>query len=152
MVISAIGNVMSNQSFKARPVSKEYENPINRKTERNIAILGTVGASALVGGSAGLLSTCFKQGGKLPYIVGAAAGLLTLFLSLPSALYDTKVRAFTKEKEMDVFSRQKDAQKNIYADINNEIKDENISLDQKIKHYTTVKMADSGKGVMIKGA
>ena len=53
---------------------------------------------------------------------------------------------------MDVFSRQKDAQANIYADINKEIKNENIPLSQKINHYATVKMADNGKGLMVKGA
>ena len=53
---------------------------------------------------------------------------------------------------MDVFSRQKEAQKSIYEDVNQEIKDENVSLDEKIKHYTTVTMADNGKGLMVKGA
>ena len=52
---------------------------------------------------------------------------------------------------MDVFSRQKSAQSNIYEDINDEIKDENVSLDNKINHYATVKMADNGSGVMVKG-
>ena len=66
-------------------------------------------------------------------------------------MYNTKVSAYTREKEMDVFSRQKTAQNNIYEDINNEIKDDNVSLDDKINHYATVKMADNGSGVMIKG-
>ena len=35
--------------------------------------------------------------------------------------------------------------------IYNEIQDENVSLDDKINHYSTVKMADNGQGVMIKG-
>ena len=53
---------------------------------------------------------------------------------------------------MSVFSRQKEAQANIYNDINKEIQDEDVSLDDKIQHYTTVKMADNGNGMMIKGA
>ena len=40
---------------------------------------------------------------------------------------------------------------NIYEDINDEIKDEKVSLDDKINHYATVKMADNGNGVMVKG-
>ena len=71
---------------------------------------------------------------------------------LPAKIYNTNVNAFAREKEMDVFSRQKEAQSNIYEDINNEIKDENVSLDDKINHYSTVKMADNGNGVMVKGA
>ena len=52
---------------------------------------------------------------------------------------------------MDVFSRQKSAQSIIYEDINDEIQDDKVSLDQKINHYSTVKMADNGRGMMIKG-
>ena len=68
-----------------------------------------------------------------------------------SSVTVSKVNAFAREKEMDVFSRQKSAQSSIYEDINEEIKDEEVSLDQKINHYSTVKMADNGRGMMIKG-
>ena len=33
-----------------------------------------------------------------------------------------------------------------------EIKNDEVSLDDKINHYATVKMADNGKGLMVKGA
>ena len=33
-----------------------------------------------------------------------------------------------------------------------EVKDEDVSLDDKINHYTSVQMANNGNGVMIKGA
>ncbi len=139
-------------SFKAQ---RNYENPINRGTEKNLAILMSVGGSALAGVVAGGLSTCFSKikatGWKGPVGIGVAAGLLTLGLTLPQRLYNTKVNAFAREKEMDVFSRQKSAQSSIYEDINEEIKDEDVSLDQKINHYSTVKMADNGRGMMIKG-
>ena len=131
-----------------------YENPIQRRTERNLAILASTGGSALVGVVAGLFSTCFMEKGhgwKIPTAVGLAAGLLTLGLTLPSKIYNTKVNAYAREKEMDVFSRQKSAQSSIYEDIDNEVKDEKVSLDDKVSHYATVKMADNGSGVMIKG-
>ncbi len=140
-----------NTNFK----SKEYENPINRGTERNLAILASVGGSALTGVIAGLFSGFIpkvKEGGwKWQVPIGIIAGLGMLGLTLPSKLYNTKVNAYAREKEMDVFSRQKSAQSNIYEDINDEIKDEDVSLDEKINHYATVKMADNGNGVMIKG-
>ena len=138
-----------------RSKSQGYENPVSRGTERNLAILMSVGGSALVGAIAGSLSTCFSKiratGWKGPIGIGVAAGLLTLGLTLPQRLYATKVNAFAREKEMDVFSRQKSAQSSIYEDINDEIKNEEVSLDQKINHYSTVKMADNGRGMMIKG-
>ena len=154
MVISAISPVKVNSTnFTAIKRDRDgYENPINRKTERNLSVLSSIGASALVGGTAAFFTTCFNKGWKLPTGIGIAAGLTTLILTLPSRLYNTKVNAFAKEKEMDVFSRQKSAQANIYKDINDEIKDEDVSLDDKINHYATVKMADNGKGLMVKGA
>lgn len=136
-------------NFRAK---QNYENPVNRGTERNLAILTSVGGSTLAGLIAGGLSTIFfHKGWKVPVSVGVVAGLVTLALTLPQKLYSTKVNAFARQKEMDVFSRQKSAQSNIYEDINDEIKDENVSLDQKINHYSTVKMADNGRGMMIKG-
>ena len=138
-------------NFKSR---EEYENPINRKSERNLAILGSVGGSLLVGGIAGGLSTLSDKirAKKLyPVLIGTVAALISLGLTLPSKLYNTKVNAYAREKEMDVFSRQKSAQSNIYEDIDNEIKDDKVSLDDKINHYSTVKMADNGNGMMIKG-
>ena len=142
-------NAVSSINFKS--TNPNYENPINRKTERNLAILASSGTGALAGVIAGGLTSCVTKGKKMPIAVGICAALATIGLMLPSKLYNTKVKAYAKEKEMDVFARQKSAQSNIYEDINEEIKDENVSLDQKINHYSTVKMADNGNGVMIKG-
>ncbi len=140
-------------SFKAN--NGNYENPISRSSERNLAILGSIGGSTLVGIIAGMGSRVFDSikasGWKYPTLIGAVAGLATLALTLPSKLYNTKVNAYAREKEMDVFSRQKSAQSNIYENIDDEVKDENVSLDDKINHYATVKMADNGNGIMVKG-
>ena len=149
-------NIQSISAFQQRATNfrskQNYENPVNRGTERNLAILTSVGGSALAGGIAGGISTIFfKKGWKAPVGVGVVTGLLTLALTLPQKLYSTKVNAFARQKEMDVFSRQKSAQSSIYEDINDEIQDEKVSLDQKINHYSTVKMADNGRGMMIKG-
>ena len=155
MNIQNVGVNYSQKQMSFRAKSGSYENPVNRGTEKNLAVLTSVGGSALVGTIFGFLSTCFPKikatGWKGPVGVGAVAGLLTLALTLPQRLYSTKVNAYVREKEMDVFSRQKSAQSNIYEDINEEIKDEEVSLDQKINHYSTVKMADNGRGMMVKG-
>lgn len=152
MQISAINNCTQFTSNK-----KGYENPINRKAERNLAIWGSIGGSALAGGTAAGIASCFIEAGskargwKLGGI-GAAAGLLTMALTLPSKLYNTKVNAFAREKEMDVFSRDRELKSNIMEEVDKEVKDEDVSLDQKINHYTSVQMANNGNGVMIKGA
>lgn len=156
MKVSSIGvNQYPKVATNFRSQNQDYENPVNRSTERNLAILMSAGGSALAGAVTGGLSTFIPKikatGWKGPVGIGVAAGLVTLGLTLPQKLYATKVNAFARQKEMDVFSRQKSAQSNIYEDINDEIKDEDVSLDQKINHYSTVKMADNGNGVMIKG-
>lgn len=149
MSLNSVSMFSPNVNFRAS--SQQYENPINRTTERNLAILSATGVSAFAGAVAGGITTCCTKGYKWPLGVGIAAALVTLGLTLPSKLYNTKVGAYTREKEMDVFSRQKTAQNNIYEDINDEIKDEDVSLNDKINHYATVKMADNGSGVMVKG-
>ena len=121
MVISGVSMCSSSVKFRANS-SQQYENPINRQTERNLAILSASGISAFAGVVAGGATTLMTKGVKWPIGVGVAAALLTLGLTLPSKLYNTKVGAYTREKEMDVFSRQKSAQNNIYEDIKSTIK------------------------------
>lgn len=153
-------NVSAINSFSAKPYftsnKNGYENPINRKAEKGLAIWGSIGGSALVGATAAGLSSFFIQSGTAKRAlklggIGAIATLATLALTLPAKLYDTKIKAFAREKEMDVFSREKDLKSNIMEEVNNEVKNEDVDLDTKVNHYATVQMANKGSGVMIKG-
>lgn len=154
MKISAINSYSSKPNFTSN--KNGYENPISRGTEKGLAIWGSIGGSALVGATAAGIGSCFiKSGAKNRALklsgIGAAAGLLTMALTLPATLYNTKVRAFTREKEMDVFSRDRELKSNIMEEVDKEVKDENVDLDQKINHYTSVQMANNGNGMLIKG-
>ena len=53
---------------------------------------------------------------------------------------------------MDVFTRDRDLKSNIMEEVNKEVKDEDVDLDQKISHYTSVQMANNGNGMLVKGA
>lgn len=155
MQVSAINRCCPKPQFTSQ--KNGYENPINRGTERGLAIWGSIGGSALVGATAAGIGSCFiKSGAKNRALklsgIGVAAGLLTMAITLPAKLYNTKVRAFTREKEMDVFSRDRELKSNIMEEVNKEVKDEDVSLDQKINHYTSVQMANNGNGMLIKGA
>lgn len=163
MEVNAIGNGSQKVIIPAQRAPKfgasqsydnYYENPIDRKTEKGLAILRTTSLSAIIGVVAGWLTKSFAKEAtwKLPVGIGAAAAALTMIFTLPGALYGTKVRAFAREKEMDVFSRQKETQSDLYDNLNQEIRNDYVPLDQKINHYTTVKMAENGNGMMIKGA
>ena len=142
-------NNMAPMPVIRRQNKPEYENPVNRNTERNLSILSVAGQSAVVGLAGAGLTSFVTKGWKAPAAIGALAASLTTLFLLPSKLYNTKVNAFAKEKEMDVFSRQKEAQANIYQDINKEVKDKDIDLDDKVNHYAKVAMADNGKGMMV---
>lgn len=155
MQVSAINRCCPKPQFTSQ--KNGYENPINRGTEKGLAIWGSIGGSALVGATAAGIGSCFiKSGAKNRALklsgIGVAAGLLTMAITLPAKLYNTKVRAFTREKEMDVFSRDRELKSNIMEEVDKEVKDEDVSLDQKINHYTSVQMANNGNGMLIKGA
>lgn len=154
MRISAVSNCCPKPSFASN--NGNYENPINRNTEKGLTVLQSVGTSVLVGGTAfGIASFLIPKATKMRMgkagIIGGVLGAVSLLLTLPANLYNTKVRAFTREKEMDVFSRDRELKSNILSEVDKEVKDEDVSLDQKINHYTSVQMANNGNGVMIKG-
>ncbi len=159
MNISAIS--ASNQPYAGLKFGaarkEEFENPINRNTEKGLAVLECTGVSALAGATAAGLTSCFVEGGikankKLVGGVGAGVALATMAFKLPAALYNTSVKAFTREKEMDVFSRDRELKSNIMEEVNNEVKDSSIDLDKKIDHYTSVQMANKGRGLLFKEA
>jgi hypothetical protein len=156
MKISAInGYNTTRPNFTSK--KGEYENPISRKTEKGLAIWGSIGGSALAGATAAGISTLFIKSGSAHRAlklggIGTLVGLGVLALTLPAKLYDTSVKAFTREKEMDVFTRDRELKSNIMEEVNNEVKDEDVDLDTKINHYTTVQMANNGNGMLIKGA
>ena len=75
----------------------------------------------------------------------------TMALTLPAKLYDTKLKAFTRQKEMDVFTRDRELKSNLLTEVDKEVKDEEVPLEQKINHYATMQMASNGSGLLIKG-
>ena len=147
-------NNLSTQNFKSH--KGEYENPINRKTEKNLPILQSVGLGVLIGGTAGGISTCvlpIEKASKRYWTsgaIGAAVAVATVLLTLPTKIYNAKVNAFAREKEMDIFSRDRELKSNLYENVHDEVKDEDIPLDQKLNHYAQLQMANSGQGLMLK--
>ncbi len=133
------GNDEENTKSPA-PIEKEdeYYNPVSVKTERRLAVLSSAGTSAIVGAVVAGLTSALKEDTKLfskvPMIAGAIATLGTLALTLPSKLYHTKVNATVKEKEMDVFTRDKELKKDLTKEVHNEVKDPEVSLDDKLNH------------------
>ncbi len=157
MNIQAINRGNVNTYFTANKAKSGYENPINRKTEKGLTIWGSVGTGAVLGATAAGISTCFiKETAKYRYgkagLIGLAVMAATMALTLPAKLYNTKVRAFTREKEMDVYSRDRELKSNLLTEVDKEVKDDEVPLEQKINHYATMQMATNGSGLLVKGA
>ena len=145
-------SLMNPMSFKSNPQFKgdEYENPVSRSTEKNLAVLKSVGwASAFGLLAAGLVSTFGYQGKKYPIIAGLAAAAVNLVLTLPAALYNTKVNAYVKQKEMDVFSRDRSLKTNLTEEVDKEVQNSEVSLDKKLDDNLKLQMANRGNAVGI---
>ena len=90
MQISAINCNCPKPRFTAKNTN-EYENPVNRNTEKGLAIWGSIGGSALAGATAAGIGSCFIKSGtanrglKLGGI-GAAVGAVLMALTLPAKL------------------------------------------------------------------
>lgn len=148
MKIGKIQSLPIKPSFTSKKDS-EYENPISRNTEKKLAILGAVAGSTALGGIAGGITSAVKKTKRLPYGLGIGAGvaLLSLFITLPATLYNAKVNAFTREKEMDVFSRDRDLKSSLTEEVHSEVKNPDISLDKKLDDNLKLQMANKGNAV-----
>lgn len=150
MSISKIGAFSTKTNvipFKSNNPSKtEYENPVNRNTEKNLAILSSVGLSAAVGLGIGLLTSIFS---KRPKLYGVVAGLGCLAVTLPSAVYNRKVSAFVKQKEVDVFSRDRNLKTNLIEEVDKEVQNPDVSLDKKLDDNMKLQMANRGAALGI---
>ena len=133
-------------SFKSNNSGKtEYENPVNRDTEKNLAILSSVGGSAVAGGIVyGLARWAKGGGGSLQTWLGIGAGVVVLALTLPAAMYNRKVSAFVKQKEVDVFSRDRNLKSNLLEQVDTEVQDPKVSLDKKLDDNLKLQMANRG--------
>ena len=155
MRISAVSGQCRPPKTNFKGEKKEYENPIERKTERNLSILGTIGGSLAAGAASAGIATCFiDSAAKNRYtkagIVGGIVAALIMALTLPAKLYDTKVSSFAREKEMDVFSRDREVKSNLLGEIDSQVKNEDVPLEQKIDAFAQFQMAAKGNGLLVK--
>lgn len=149
--ISVLNQNSNSLRFKSANNSgkTEYENPVSRETERNLAILKASGESVVAGAIIGGLSTFAVKNKKTAYIIGAVAALATLAVTLPPALYNRKVSAFVKQKEMDVFSRDRNLKSELTEEVDKEVQNPEVSLDKKLDDNLKLQMANRGAAVGI---
>lgn len=151
-------NYSKSLGFKGKNEENKYENPISRKYEQNLALLGSI-AGSLVAGTAAWGLSCksvlhkegptFLKRNKWTLLIGAVVALATFLITFPSKLYNTKVNAFVKEKEMDVFSRDRNLKSNLTEEVDKEVQDSEVSLDKKLDDNLKLQIANRGNTVAI---
>lgn len=164
MNINAVGsqNLFTAKAVKFQSKSSEYENPVSRGTEKSLAIWGSFCGSLVLGAITFGLASCLKDfkakepgvkafmaSHKIPLIIGGAASAVAMLVTLPAKIYNTKVNAFVKQKEMDVFSRDRELKSNLTEDVNEEVKNPNVSLDKKLDDNLKLQMANKGSAIGI---
>lgn len=128
----------------------EYYNPVNPKTEKKLAMLTSAGTAAVIGtlctGAVSVL-TAQKPLKKVPLFAGLAGALASLAFMLPSKLYHTNVNATVKQKEMDVFTADRELKKDLTRDVHEEVRDPEVSLDKKLDDNLKLQLANKASAV-----
>lgn len=114
----------------------ENQNPINRKMERRLAILNAGGISVITGALTTAIARSYTASWKSAGLFGIGASAITMMFICPRFLYKSGVKAYTKQKEMDVFTKEKEIQTKLLSDVNNAIDNHQEDLDSKLDNYS----------------
>lgn len=137
------------QKAEQSAAAPAYENPISRKKEKALATISVIGGSAVLGAVVGGLVSCLKIGGKKSALIGAGTAVVAAALTLPSKLYNTAVNAFAREKEMAVFSRDKELKSSLTEEVHKEVLDPDVSLDKKLDDNLKLQTANRAQALIV---
>lgn len=150
-LLNNASKVSFTQDLEKKEASKtsQYENPISRKKEKALATLSVVGGSVVLGAVVAGLATCLKLGTKKSAMIGGVAAVIAAAVTLPSKLYNTAVNAFAREKEMNVYSRDKELKSSLTEEVHKEVLDPDVSLDKKLDDNLKLQMGNRAQGLFI---
>ncbi len=115
---------------------REYGNPVSRKTERRLAIMNAGGLSVVAGAVVTAVGRSFTSSWKSAGLIGVGAGVLSMGFLCPHLLYKSDIKSYAKEKEMEVFTKEKEIQKKLLTDVNDAIDEHDPELHDKIENYS----------------
>lgn len=121
----------------------ENGNPINRKMERKLAILNAGGISIITGALTTAIARSYTASWKSAGIFGIGASAITMLFICPRLLYKSGVKSYTKEKEMDVFTKEKEVQSKLLSDVNEAIDNHTVDLNSKLDNYSKTQLSRS---------
>lgn len=123
--------------FKGR--NNELDNPVNRKLEKRLAILNAGGISAVAGALTTAIARSYTASWKNAGLFGVGAGLVTMMFICPRFMYKSGINSYKKEKELDVFTKEKEVQKKLLTDVNEAIDLRDSELNVKLENYSKAK-------------
>ena len=113
-----------------------YENPVNRKMEKKLALMNAGGLSVVTGALTTVIARSYTSSWRHAGGFGVvAAGVAMMFLT-PRFLYKSKINSYAKEQEMDVFTREKEVQKKLLSDVNEAIDTHDNNIQDKLDNYS----------------
>lgn len=123
--------------FKGR--KNELDNPVNRKLEKRLAILNAGGISAVAGALTTAIARSYTASWKNAGMFGVGAALVTMMFICPRFMYKSGINSYKKEKELDVFTKEKEVQKKLLTDVNEAIDQGDSELNVKLENYSKAK-------------
>ncbi len=120
-----------------------YNNPINKRTEKRLAILNAGGVSVAMGAVTTAIARSYTSTWKHASWFGLGAAAVTMMFVCPRFMYKSGINAYTKEKELDVFTKEKEVQKKLLNDVDDAIEHHSEDLHDKIENYSKSKTPDT---------
>lgn len=115
------------------------DNPVNRKLEKRLAILNAGGISAVAGALTTAIARSYTASWKNAGMFGIGAGFVTMMFICPRFMYKSGINSYKKEKELDVFTKEKEVQKKLLTDVNEAIDHGDSELNVKLENYSKAK-------------
>ena len=120
--------------------SKQNTNPVSKTGEKAVLAKAAFIAGLGLGGKL-LLLTLGASAGLIGLFIGGVALLYTLFKA-PSINYKGNINAFKKGKDMDVYIKGNEAEKELYTQMNNKAKTATDEEKEKLRmQYAQMQMA-----------
>ena len=133
-MIQPVNALSPKVSYRGR--RSENENPINRRMERRLAILNAGGISVITGALTTAIARSYTASWKSAGLFGVGASVITMLFICPRFLYKSGVRAYARQREMDVFTKEKDVQAKLLSDVNDAIDNHKEDLNSKLDNYS----------------
>ena len=140
-MIQPVNALAPKVSFKGQ--YSDFKNPVNRRTEKRLAILNAGGISVAMGAVTTAVARSYTSSWKHAGWFGLGAAAVTMMFVCPRFMYKSGINSYAKEKEMDVFTKEKEVQKKLLNDVDDAIEHHSGDLQNKLENYSKAKTSET---------